>query len=110
MAADILNTSSIIMCPHGGQAVLFTSNARVLAGAAPALLESDIHPVVGCPFSVGPKYSPCVRIEWLAGAGSVSVGGTPVLLQTSVGTCMSAEGAPQGTAVIANTQVRASGR
>ena len=110
MAGNILNTSSTIMCPHGGQATLFTSNTRVFADGAPALLESDIHPVVGCPFTVGPKYSPCVRMEWSAGASKVAIGGTPVLVQTSVGRCLNAESATQGVAIIVNTQIKASGQ
>ena len=98
------------MCPHGGQATLFTSNTRVSVDGAPALLVSDIHPVAGCPFTVGPKYSPCVRIEWSAGAARVNIGGTPVLVQTSLGRCLNAEGAVQGVAVIVNSQIKASGQ
>lgn len=107
MAGNILTTSATIMCPHGGQATLVTSNTAVSADSAPALLESDVHPVVGCPFTVGNKYSPCVRIEWSAGAGKVTVSGTPVLVQTSIGRCLNAEGATQGVAAIVNTQIKA---
>ena len=85
-----------------------TSNAKVVAERAQALLETDVHPVTGCPFTVGPKYSPCVRIEWSLGAQRATVDGTPVLTRSSIGQCINAEGAPQGVAIIANTQVRAS--
>ena len=108
MPGNVLNTASTIMCPHGGQAILITSNTRAFANGSPALLESDIHPVAGCPFTIGPKYSPCIRIEWSAGAGRASVNGTPVLVQTSIGRCINAEGAPQGVAIIVNTQIKAS--
>lgn len=110
MAGQILTTASTIMCTHGGQATLFTSNTKVLAQRAPALLETDIHPVVGCPFTVGPKYSPCVRIEWSAGATQNTVDGKPVLTRSSIGKCFGAEGAIQGVATIANTQIKASAR
>jgi hypothetical protein len=36
----------------------------------------------------------------------VSVNGVGVLIQSSVGLCRNAAGAPQGTAVIANTQLQ----
>ena len=106
MTGNLLTTASSVMCPHGGQAMLVTSNARVTASGAPILLETDIHPVVGCPFTIGPKYSPCVRIEWSAGSRAVSIGGTPVLVTTSVGKCIGAEGAPQGVAIIGQTQMK----
>lgn len=95
------------MCMHGGQAILFTSNTRLSIDGAHALLESDIHPVVGCPFTIGPKYSPCIRIEWTAGSTQLAVNGTKVLVRTSVGKCFSAEGAIQGIANIVNTQMKA---
>jgi hypothetical protein len=76
-------------------------------GAA-ALLESDIHTVAGCIFTVPPgKPQPCVRIEWQAGATTCKVDGTAVLVKTSVGKCISAEGATQGVAIILMTQMKA---
>jgi hypothetical protein len=72
------------------------------------LLESDIHAVVGCPFFIGLKYSPCVRIEWTAGAANATIGGVAPLIQTSIGKCYSPEGLLQGVAIIANTQPKAS--
>lgn len=98
----MLKTNSTIQCPHGGQAILFTSNTKVVRKQVPVLIETDIHPVAGCPFTVGPKYSPCVRIEWKAGHADTLVDGVPVLCQTSIGICYNAEGAPQGIAVIVN--------
>lgn len=110
MAGNVLTTASTIMCTHGGQATLFTLNSKVFAQGAPALLETDVHPVAGCPFTVGPKYSPCVRIEWSAGSTQVAVNGTPVLTQSSIGKCFGAEGAIQGVATIVNTQPKVSAR
>jgi hypothetical protein len=110
MAGNNLTLASTILCPHGGSATLMTGNLRVNADGTAMLLESDIHPVVGCPFTVGTKYSPCIRIEWSAGAAQVSVDGTPVLVQSSIGQCLNGEGAPQGVAVIANTQIKAAAR
>ncbi len=113
MPGNILTTKSKIQCTHGGQATLSTSNTIVFVKGAPALLESDVHPVVGCPFTVGTKYSPCVRIEWSAGAKEVTTKKnkkTAVLVRTSIGKCINAEGATQGVAIIVNTQMEASAR
>jgi hypothetical protein len=106
MPGKNLTTASQIMCPHGGRATLLTTNTKVFADNALVLLESDVHPVVGCPFTVGPKYSPCVRIEWSAGSTKVTVNSTATLVKTSIGKCMNAEGAPQGIATIVNTQTQ----
>ena len=110
MPGFILNIASTILCAHGGTAVLLTANAKLLADNAPALIESDVHPVVGCPFTIGPKYSPCIRIEWTAGAAQTKVNGSGVLVQSSVGKCLSAEGAIQGVAIVANTQAKVMAR
>jgi hypothetical protein len=109
MAGANLTTASTITCTHGGQATLVTGNTSVLAGA-PLLLESDVHAVVGCPFTIGPKYSPCVRIEWSGGAANASAGDTAVLVQSSIGKCYSAENAVQGVAIVAATQPRVTSR
>jgi hypothetical protein len=110
MPGYILTTSSQVKCTHGGSVTLTTSNTRVKVANAPALLESDVHAVAGCPFTLpGPKPSPCIRVEWTAGATLCKNGGTPLLIQSSVGKCISAEGAVQGLATIAQTQTRVRG-
>ena len=107
MPGYILTTMSQITCTHGGTAILNTANTTVKIDGAPALLETDIHPVVGCPFTVGPKYQPCIRIEWTCGATMCKVNETGVLVQSSLGKCISAEGAIQGVAIVAQTQMKA---
>jgi len=104
MPGTLLTVGSTIMCPHGGQAQLVTTNANVFGPDGLLLLESDIHPIVGCPFTVGSKYSPCVKITWSAGASKLKVGGKSPLLETSAGKCIGAEGAIQGAAIVAVTQ------
>lgn len=108
MPGNHLTISSQIQCPHGGQAILSTTNTQVFAAGTAVLLESDIHPVVGCPFTIGSKYSPCIRIEWSAGSTKTTVNGTATLVQTSIGQCISPEGATQGIAIVVNTQTKAS--
>lgn len=108
MPGYVLTTLSDVKCTHGGKAMLSTTNTMLKFDNAPALLETDIHPVAGCPFTVPPgKPQPCVRIEWTAGATMCKSDGTPVLVQSSVGKCISAEGAIQGVALIAQTQTKA---
>lgn len=108
MPGYILTTASQITCTHGGKAVLTTSNTMIKVDSMPALLESDVHGVAGCPFTLpGPKPSPCVKIEWSAGAVMAKSDSAPLLIQSSVGKCISAEGATQGTAIIIQTQMKA---
>jgi hypothetical protein len=109
MPGMLLTVASTVQCPHGGSVRLATKNARVRAGGALALLETDVHPVVGCAFTVGLKYSPCVRVEWSAGAQAVTAQAA-VLVRSSVGKCLNAEGAPQGVALVGGTQGRARAR
>lgn len=103
MPGTALTTASSIMCQHGGQAVLKTSNSVATAGAA-ILLESDVHDVIGCPFYNGSNYSPCLTIEWKAGANAVTVNGTKVLVKSSIGTCKNGQ-IIQGVALINSTQL-----
>ncbi|QKO21825.1 hypothetical protein HTY51_07940 [Rhodoferax sp. BAB1] len=108
MPGYLLTTASQIRCTHGGTATLTTMNAKVKVESALALLESDVHVVAGCPFTLpGPKPSPCVRIEWTAGATMCKVDNISVLVQTSVGRCISAEGSTQGMAIVSPMQTRA---
>jgi len=108
MPGYVLTTTSTVMCTHGGQATLTTANAKVTIDGAPALLESDIHPVAGCPFTIPPgKPQPCIRIEWSGGAMMGKANGTGVLTQSSIGKCISAEGAIQGIALVLMTQMKA---
>jgi hypothetical protein len=92
---------------HGGTAVLTTANTQLKVDGAPALLESDVHSVAGCPFTIPPaKPSPCIKIEWAMGAVMCKSNGGGVLIQSSIGRCISAEGAIQGIAIIAQTQMK----
>lgn len=100
-----MTTQSQIKCMHMASAILTTSNTKLTVDGAPALLETDVHPVAGCPFTLpGGKPSPCVRIEWSAGTTKMTSGGTKVLIRTSIGKCYSPESAMQGIAIIAMTQ------
>ena len=103
-----LTTMSTVMCPHGGSAQLFTTNTEGLIDGAPALLQTDVHPIVGCPFTPV-AYSPCVSIRWVTAATQTSIRNVPVLLQNSVGLCLNAAQAPQGTALVVQVQQQGKG-
>jgi hypothetical protein len=98
-----LTTASQVMCPHGGHVTLTSINTTVKAWGAPVLLESDQHVVAGCAFTIGPKPSPCVRVQWSVGSTKTAAGAKP-LTEASVGTCYGPEGAPQGLAIVISTQ------
>jgi hypothetical protein len=104
----ILTTASTVMCPHGGTAQLITSNTDLKIDGAYALLQTDLHPIAGCTFApVSPM--PCLTIRWVTAAVQTKVKNVPVLLQTSVGLCLNAAQAPQGTAIVVQTQQRGLG-
>jgi hypothetical protein len=105
----ILTTGSTVMCPHGGQAMLTTTNTEMLIDGQPALLQNDLHAIAGCTFSPGPVPSPCVSIRWMSAASQTLAGGEPVLLQNSVGLCLNAAQAPQGVAIVVQAQQKGKG-
>ena len=104
MPGYVLTTASTIQCTHGGSASAVASNTKLTADGSPILVETDIHTVAGCPFMIGNTPSPCLQIAWSTGASKVSINGTPVLVQSSVGQCKAGTGAVQGVAIIASTQ------
>lgn len=103
----LLTTTATVVCPHGGQAVLGTSNTQALVRGSPVLLLTDRHAIAGCAFAPGGVSTPCVQVQWVTGALQCKVQGTPALLQTSRGLTLNAAGAPQGTAVVVQTQTEA---
>ena len=94
------------MCPHGGQVQAVPSQTHLMLGGQPALLVNDLMVIVGCPFTVGTKYQPCITVEWSAPATRAQANGQAVLLQTSVGLCKSAENVPQGTVLMTGVQTK----
>ena len=56
---SIVTTANQVQCPHGGMAILTTTNSALLVDDSPALLETDTPEIAGCPFTVGVVYSPC---------------------------------------------------
>lgn len=106
MGGFILDSGATIVCPHGGQATVVPRSTRVSLGGKPPLLVDDVATIAGCAFNVSGAPSPCLSIQWLMPATRVTVESSPVLLSSSVGLCVNAAQAPQGTALVTGFQTK----
>jgi hypothetical protein len=107
--AGLLNSSSVLMCPHGGMVQAITSNTRVKAAGDLLLRSSDMFTITACPFFLGPLPHPCVQVQWVQPAARSKAVDDFTLTETSVGLCLAADMAPQGTAMIVLAQPRVAG-
>lgn len=107
--ANLLNTSSIMMCPHGGTVSAISSNTRVNAGGSPVLRATDTFLIAGCPFVVGIVPHPCMQVQWVQPDAQSQVLSDFTLSEASVGLCVAADMAVQGTVLITFTQPQVSG-
>ena len=82
--AGLLNSSSVLLCPHGGTVSVVTSNTRVSAGGDLAVRASDTFLIAGCPFILGLVPHPCVEVQWVVPAGRSQVDGDFTLTEDSV--------------------------
>ena len=85
---QFLTTSTIFMCPHGGTAVVVSTNTRVQAGGAFVVRSSDIFTIAGCALSASTPPTPCLTIQWIVPALQNSVMQDFVLTTDSVGLCI----------------------
>ena len=108
--AALLNTSSTLMCPHGGTVSAVSSNTRAKAGGAFMLRSSDTFIIAGCPFNVSSAPHPCVSVNWIQTDTRSKAMGDFALSQGSTGLCVAGDQAPQGTVLITATQPRVSGQ
>ena len=105
----LLNSSSTLLCPHGGRVQHSPLGATLYrVNGYPPMRLADHYMVTGCPFMMplGPTLmpSPCMKVQWTVGSPFLSIKGSPALTNNSVGLCMSAMGMPQGPVVIAAHQ------
>ncbi len=103
MAGQGLNVNSVLLCPHGGRVQIISSNTRTKGGGGFLVTAEDTFTVIGCPYYPGYS-SPCVTVRWLVTDTRVKVIGSRTLSQSSVGLCLNAAQAPQGTVTVVNTQ------
>jgi hypothetical protein len=107
--AALLNISSIMMCPHGGTVSAISSNSRTKAAGDFVLRSSDTFLIAGCSFSLPPPH-PCVQVQWMQPDTRSQVLGDFTLSEESVGLCVAADQAVQGTVLVSFTQPRVSGQ
>lgn len=106
----LLNSSSMMMCPHGGQVQIITSNTRTKAGGDFLVRSSDTFLITGCPFNLGGPPHPCVKVQWVVTALRSKSGGDFHLNESSVGLCLAADQVPQGPVQIVMAQPKVSGQ
>jgi hypothetical protein len=106
----LLDAGATITCPHGGTATATPSATKVTLGGKPPLLVDDVVTISGCSLNVSGAPSPCLQVQWQLPAMRVKVESKAVLLDTSVGLCVNAASAPQGTALVSGFQTRVQGQ
>lgn len=107
--ANLLNASSIMMCPHGGTVSVVTANTQVMAAGDPCVLATDTYLIAGCAFVIGVVPHPCVQVQWVVPDIASKVNGNSTLSEESVGLCVAADAAVQGVVLITMTQPSVSG-
>ena len=86
-----------------------SSNTQVMAAGDPVLRSSDTFMIAGCPFVVGIPPHPCMQVQWVQPDTESQVLGDFTLSEESVGLCVAADMAVQGTVLIVFTQPQVSG-
>jgi hypothetical protein len=108
--AKLLTTSCVLVCPHGGTVTAIATNARVQASGDFLLRASDTFLIAGCPFVLALVPHPCVQVQWVQPAAQSQVLSDFTLTEESVGLCVAADQAVQGTVQILFTQPQVSGQ
>ena len=106
--AGLLTTSSSMQCPHGGMVNVISSDTRVQAVSSFVLRSSDTFTIAACPFNPGTPH-PCVQVQWVQSSLKSQAMDDFTLTEESVGLCVAADMAVQGTVRINFTQAQGSG-
>jgi hypothetical protein len=107
--AGLLTTSSSMMCPHGGMVQAVSSNIKAKAAGAYILRSSDTFTIVGCTVNILGAPHPCIQVQWVQTALKSKAVGDFNLTSQSLGLCVAADRAVQGTVLINATQLLVSG-
>lgn len=107
---QLLTSASALLCPHGGKVNAVSTNVRAEALGGFILRPSDTFVIAGCPFTLAPTPSPCVKVQWVVPGLRGRADGDSVLTTDSVGLCLSAANVPQGLVSVVFTQTRVSGQ
>jgi hypothetical protein len=108
--SQLLNKSSVLMCPHGATVSIVTSNTKVSAAGDLMVRATDTFTITGCPFPPTGTPHPCVTVQWMSHSLRNKVFGVFTLTTSSLGMCLAGDQAPQGTVQIVTTQPRVSGQ
>jgi hypothetical protein len=108
---SLLTQASQMMCPHGGTVTATPSSTKVSTKSGGTVVRgTDTFTIAGCPFTLpSATPHPCMSVQWQVTATKVKDGGDFALNEASVGLCLAADQAPQGTVVIASTQTDVAG-
>lgn len=96
----LLTTASTLQCPHGGTVTLVTSNTTTQVNSTYAITSADTLMIAGCPFMIGNTPHPCMTVQWVVTDMNSTIGGNATLSESSVGLCLAADQAPQGSVII----------
>jgi hypothetical protein len=102
--ASLLNTSSVMMCPHGGTVSAVSANTKAKAASSYILRTSDTFAIAGCTLNVAGAPHPCVQVQWVQSSLKSKAVGDFILTTDSVGLCVAGDRAVQGTVLINATQ------
>src|SRR5690242_17206941 len=107
---NLLNTSTMMMCPHGGTVQIISSNTRAKAGGDFLARKSDQFIIAGCAFvtPAGVPH-PCMRVDWKVTTQHDKAAGDDALNEQSIGLCVAGDQAVQGMVQITFTQPRVAG-
>jgi hypothetical protein len=83
VAGFLLHQGAVVMCLHGGQAMLTAPNARVLVSGMPTATIAAPWTIAGCP-GVPSAIPPCVTGQWVVGTMRVLSNGQPLVVQSGV--------------------------
>ena len=108
--ANLLTTAAMMMCPHGGTVQAISSNTKAKAAGSYLLRSTDTFTIAGCPLNVAGALHPCVQVRWVQTALQSKTISNPNLTMESVGLCVAADQAVQGTVLINTAQPKVSGR
>jgi len=105
MPGFLVHVGATVTCAHGGQAQPTVPNPRVKVMGQPTVALSTPYTVAGCALPPPPAANgPCVGGQCTAGSVRVTSNGQPLLVFSSVGTCV-----PSGTPLLVTvTQTRVS--
>lgn len=100
----LLNTNSVLMCPHGAPVIHIPTSGTSyrVAGRIPMLL-GETYTIAGCPHYAS-SIGPCLMVIWLTASPMLIIKGQPILTLRSAGICQSSNGVPMGPVIITNTQ------